>query len=271
MSCEVERDTAMVSRPLISISSARSSVRSAFPRMEPIAFLKKPLSDGESDIFRSRARRRDCFAESMSLVASSPTALRATSDSVTGRGLVKRVCQGALILAKPERRAMREIPITPTRERLASLRVYGFGSTNDGTVEVLPRSCPPAHQKPMIQHTVLNICKIHAMRSFPLLLPVNSHPAAEMTDWISREGIATMSRSNKSEIVKWNASRRAAASMVFDISQRINSTRTVASAIVVENVIADTFRMVSRDDGKYNELPRLCFDEIFPERIGKTF
>lgn len=122
------RDRAIVSSPLISISSARTSVRSALPRMEPMALWKMFLSWGRSDILRSRARRRDCFAKSMSLVAERPAALRATEDSVTGRGLEKIFCQGALTLAKPDKRAMRDIPMTPTRERQASLSVWDFGS-----------------------------------------------------------------------------------------------------------------------------------------------
>lgn len=83
MVCDAERDEAMVSRPLISISSDLSSVWSALPRMEPMAFWKKVLSCVMSDNLRSRARRRDCFAASMSLVASSPVAFRAISASVT--------------------------------------------------------------------------------------------------------------------------------------------------------------------------------------------
>lgn len=152
---DVERDRAIASRPRISISNDRISVRSALPRTEPMAFLKKLFSWGWSDILRSRARRRDCFAKSMSLVASRPTALRATSVSVTGRGLEKMFCQAALTLAKPDRRAMREIPITPTRERQASLSVWVLGSWADKTPEVLFKSCPPVHQKARSQISVL--------------------------------------------------------------------------------------------------------------------
>ena len=110
----------MVSKPRISMFNVFRSVVSALPRMEPIAFWKKP-SAGAPANFCSRARRRDCLAESMSFVASSPAALRAMSASVTGRDLEPKFCQGELTLAKPERMAMKEMPITPTRERQASL------------------------------------------------------------------------------------------------------------------------------------------------------
>lgn len=114
----------MVSRPAISSSRVFRSAWSALPRMEPMAFWKKP-SLGASDIFRSRARRRECFAASMSVVASRPTCLRARSASVTGRGRVPKLCHGELTDAKPERIDMREMPMTPTRSRQASLMLCG--------------------------------------------------------------------------------------------------------------------------------------------------
>lgn len=160
------------------------------------------LSWGRSEILRSRARRRDCFAASISLVAPRPAALRATSVSVTSRGLEKRFCQGALTLAKPDRRAMREIPMTPTRERHASLRLWDFVSWEGEAFEVLLSSRPPVHQKPTSHTVVLIVCSIHATRSLPLLLPVNAHPAADMTECISSEGIATTKRSNRIVMVK---------------------------------------------------------------------
>ena len=268
---DVESERAIVSRPLISISRARSSVRSALPRIEPMAFWKILLSCGWSESLRSRARRRDCLAASMSLVASRPAALRATSDSAMGRGLEKRFCQGALTLAKPERRAMKDMPMTPTRERHASLRVCDLGSWDGALVDVLPSSCPPAHQKPMTQRDVLINCSTHAARNLPLLLLENSHPAADMTDWISSEGMTTTRRSNKSGTVKWKAKRRANGLIVFEISQRINSARTAARAIVAEEVIAAALRVVKCEGERLNELSRFGFDEVSPARIGKIF
>ncbi len=159
-----------------------------------------------SDILRSRARRRDCFASSISLVAERPAALRATEVSVTGTGLEKIFCQGALTLAKPERTAMREIPMTPTRERQASLIVRDLASPGGEAFDVLPSNCPPVHQKPMSHMVVTVACSIHANRSLDLLLPVYSHPAADITEWISSEGMTTTKRSNNRPIVKWNAS-----------------------------------------------------------------
>lgn len=58
--------------------------------------------------------------------------------------------------------------------------------------------------------------------------------------------------------------------MVLDISQSINSARTAARAIVVENVIPDIPRAVSREDWR---LTAVCFGvgETSLERIGKIF
>lgn len=260
----------MVSRPLISISRLFISVRSGLPRMEPMAFWKMDLSCGVSEILRSRARKRDCFAASMSLVASRPVAFRAKSVSVTGLDLEKKFCQGALTLAKPERRAMRETPITPTRERHASLSVGKSGFRDGEVLVVLARSCPPVHQKAMSHRVVLAICSIHAKRNLPLLLPVNSHPAADMTDCICSEGMTTTNKSKRSAMVIWNPNRRTDVLMMLEISQRINSARTAARAMVVEKMNPETLRAVSRD-GKTLIMVLLGVGEASPARSGKIF
>lgn len=118
---EVDNDVDMVSRPAISSSKVLRSVRSAFPRMEPSALWKND-SRGTSAIFRSSAWRRDRLTMSMSVVASSPTCLRARSASVTWRAREKRLCHGELTEAKPERSDMKQMPMTPTRSRHASVR-----------------------------------------------------------------------------------------------------------------------------------------------------
>ncbi len=58
--------------------------------------------------------------------------------------------------------------------------------------------------------------------------------------------------------------------MVLDISQRINSARTAARAIVVEKAIPQIFRAVRRGGERLKET---CFvlEEASPERIGKIF
>lgn len=128
MANEADSDANIVSSPLISTSRALRSVRSALPmpRMEPSAWWKKDSRGGFwSDIFRSSACSRARLTASMSAVASSPACWRAMSVSVTGRGREKRCCHGALTAAKPERSDMREMPITPTRSRHASVRRSG--------------------------------------------------------------------------------------------------------------------------------------------------
>ena len=48
-------------------------------------------------------------------------------------------------------------------------------------------------------------------------------------------------------MVSWKTSRRALGSMVFETSHRINSTRTAARAIVVEEINAEILRALSRN------------------------
>lgn len=109
----------MASRPEISTRRDCRSVVSALPRIEPIAFWKKD-SVGLSDIFRSRARNLDRFVFSMSCVASNPAAFRATSASVIGLKRAKKLCHGDDTEAKPERRDMTEMPMTPILDSEAS-------------------------------------------------------------------------------------------------------------------------------------------------------
>lgn len=75
-----------------------------------------------------------------------------------------------------------------------------------------------------------------------------------MTEWISKKGMAMMRRKRRSETVIWNASLRAAGLMVLEISHRINSASTAASAMVVEKARADT-RLIGGLDGRR---PRLA-------------
>ena len=139
--CEDESERAIVSRPLTSSSSVLSSAVSALGRRVPSAFWKYD-SEGRSASLRSKARRRLSLAVSMSLVAASPASLRARSASVTRRDRVKRFCHGELTAAKPERSAMREMPMTPTRSRDASLR-----DCRVMEVDGLPSILEPLHQK----------------------------------------------------------------------------------------------------------------------------
>ena len=91
--------------------------------MDPMAFWKKD-SVGASDILRSRARKRERLADSISWVASRPAALRVMVASVIRFGREKKFCHGELTEAKPERRDITEIPMTPMRSREASLRLW---------------------------------------------------------------------------------------------------------------------------------------------------
>lgn len=118
---ELPKLCAMELRPEISSSSAFSSCVSGELRIVPSIFVMKP-SVGESWILSCRARSRARLRASMSFVASRPAFLRATVASDTGAGLAMKVCQGAETAAKPERSAIREMPIMPTRSRQASLR-----------------------------------------------------------------------------------------------------------------------------------------------------
>lgn len=219
--------------------------------------------------FRSRARRRESFAESMSFVAVRPASLRAMSVSVTGRGCVKKFCHGELVAAKPERSAMNVMPMTPTRSRQASLR-----DCEVGAVGGLPSIREPLHQKVESQAKKARVWKIHARRRRPLLLPVYSYPAEEMMDWISREGMMRMRSHRRRKTVMRRAEARNDGSMLFDISHSINSASTAASAMVVEKVKAERrlmvcLEMVSREPCL--PLSSRLFRPCSPDTNGKSF
>jgi len=230
-------------------------------------------SVGASDILRSSARRRERLASSMSLVASRPAALRPMEASETGVGREKKFCQGELTEAKPDRRDMTDIPMTPMRSREASLRLWELSM-----VGPWPTRCSnhcPLHQKANIHAVNPSNCSSHASLNLPLPLPTNSYPAAEMTEWISRKGIVTISWKRSSRTVTLKASPRAVGFMVLDISHSISSTSTAASAIVEEKVNADKCLMVVRAWPPFGENGRanaLVFNDVAsPERNGKSF
>ena len=232
----MERERAIVSSPEISSARVLRSVWSALPRMEPRAFWKNP-SVGASDILRSRARRRERLADSMSCVAWRPASLRARSASVTGLGREPKVCQGELTEAKPDRRDMMEIPITPTRSRQDWVRDWWV----DGVGERLRwfRSHEPLHQNPRRYAVKPTVWSTHASRRRPFPLPVYSYPAAEMEEWISKKGIAMIRKKRSSVTVMRRAPPRAMGLIVFEMSHSISSASTAASAIVEEKANAD--------------------------------
>ena len=156
----------MASSPLISSSNVRSSFASAFGRTTPSAFLKYD-SEGRSASLRSSARCRDCLADSISCVAARPVCFRVRAVSGTGGVRVKKFCHGELTLAKPERRAIKEIPMTPTRSRHASLKDWVGDSCG-----LRPRMVAPLHQKAKSHNVVKKTWNTHASRRIPLLTPV---------------------------------------------------------------------------------------------------
>ena len=237
-----------------------------------MAFWKKD-SVGASDILRSRARKRDRLADSISWVASRPASLRAMVVSVTSLGREKKFCHGELTEAKPERRDITEIPITPMRSREASLKLWELS-----VPEVWPSrrsNHSPLHQNPPSHAVKPANCNTHASLSLPFPFPENSYPEAEMIEWISRNGIAIMRRNRSADIVTWKASPRDAGLIVFDISHSINSVSTVANATVEANVKAAKRLMIGRAWLALEENGRayaLDFkDWASPDRKGKSF
>jgi hypothetical protein len=238
---EVERLMAMVFSPEISSSRERISCVSVLPRMVPITLVMKP-SEGASFTLRWRARSRLRLAASMSFVASRPACLRVTSASVTGRGFATKVCQGAETAAKPERRAMREIPMIPTRSRHASLSpLPGWEAIVCIYVPGIPF---PNHQNPISHIVKPHNCNSHAVfGNLPCSVLRNDHPEPDTMDCSSRKGTSTTRANSKLGTVTFKANVLAAGFNVFDISQRINSAKTAARAIVAEKVTATTLRL----------------------------
>ena len=117
----------MVSSPEISRSRLCRSAESALPRIEPTALWKND-SVGASEILRSMARSRERLVSSMSLVASSPAALRPIEASETGLRREKKFCHGELTEAKPDKRDITEMPMTPMRSSDASLKLWALST-----------------------------------------------------------------------------------------------------------------------------------------------
>ena len=145
MERELLREEAMVSRPEISSCNVCSSVVSALPRRELMDLLQKDCAGAVLSL-RSSISRRVRFSCSMSFVASSPTCLRLMSLSQTRGAFGPNVCHMLLTLAKPERRAMKETPVIPSRSRQAVKRLVRSVSVSS-TVVLCGRS-DPIVQKP---------------------------------------------------------------------------------------------------------------------------
>ena len=232
----------------------------------------KKDSVGASEILRSRARRRERLAESISWVASRPAALRAMVASVTGLGREKKFCQGEETEAKPDSNDMTDIPLTPMRSRAASLKLCEVSEV--GLWPTTCRSHCPLHQKPRSHAVNPATCNTHANLSLPLPFPVNSYPAADMIECISSNGIAMIRKNNSSETVTLKAKPLATGLMVFDISHSISSTSTAASAMVEEKVNAERCLTVGRiwpplENGRVYAL--VLSDRASPERNGNSF
>ena len=145
MERELEREEAMVSSPEISRCSVCSSVVSALPRRELRDLLQNDCAGAVLSL-RSSISRRVRFSCSMSFVASSPTCLRLISLSETRGAFGPNICHILLTLAKPERRAMKETPVIPSRSRQAVKRL--FRSVSVSFTVVLCGSSDPIVQKP---------------------------------------------------------------------------------------------------------------------------
>ena len=131
------------------------------------------------------------------------------------------------------------------------------------------------------------VCRTQASFRRPVFRPAYCHPAADMMEWISRDGITMIRRIRSKKTVIWRAKPRAAGLMASDISQRTSSANTAASATVAEKVKADTRLMgfpedmwldFVGDDGR--ELNCVCrswepycpfFKPTCPESSGKSF
>lgn len=109
----------------------------------------------------------------------------------------------------------------------------------------VPGSPFPNHQKPDSHMANPIICAIHAfLENLPFSDLLNDQPAAVTIDDSSRKGITTTRKKSSVGTVVLRAHARASGFKEFDISQRINSASTAASAIVVEKHPATILRLV---------------------------
>ena len=96
-----------------------------------------------------------------------------------------------------------------------------------------------------------------------------------MIECISKNGMTSIKKKRSSVTVMRKARPRAKGLMVFDISQSINSTSTVANATVDAKVSADMRLMVDRECPPLDENGRayepVLKEPASPDRNGKIF
>ena len=230
---EVSSEVIMVSRPDISSSSTFFSCVSAFPRTVPTAFDQKPWV-GVSAILCCSCVSLCFLSLSMSLVASRPACLRLMSVSERGLGLAPKFCHIELTEAKPDRRPIRETPVTPSRSRQA-LTIFPWLLTASFMSFLYGRSWP-IDQNPRRNMPYPTTSSTHARCSLPIPFPpLNFHPHSAITEYSSSSGMAMMSSPNRLVTVNCKAKRRATGLKEFEISQSSSSVSTTDNAIVVEN------------------------------------
>jgi hypothetical protein len=127
-------------------------------------FLSMGEVEEEEVILWWRARARECFAARSSSVTEREVALRVRSDSSTGRWRAPKVCQMEETAAKPEREAMREIPMMPTRSRhfsekwlSVSLRHFSFSSSDFRRIEARGRCQKAKSHETRIANSSINL------------------------------------------------------------------------------------------------------------------
>ena len=166
-----------------------------------------------------------------------------------------------------------EIPMTPTRSRQDWIRDWWVEEVGERLRWF--RSHEPLHQKQSRYAVKPTAWNTQASRRRPFPLPVYSYPAAEIVEWISRNGIAIIRKKRSNVTVMWSATPRATRLIVFEMSHSISSASTAARAIVDENASADRRLKLSLSG---------CLLKLFaaewcswllsapsPERIGKIF
>ncbi len=131
-----------------------------------------------------------------------------------------------------------------------------------------PSRYSPLHQKPNSHAIKTAICRSHD--TLPEPGPVNSHPAAEMIECISRNGMAMIRKNSSKSMVICNATPLAVGLIVLEISHSMSSASTAASAIVEEKVNA-AIRLTAGREAERGRGEALLFGEdVSPERIGKS-
>lgn len=149
----------------------------------------------------------------------------------------------------------------PIRSRQPSLNVCSC--KYDSSCRYDPKIPFPRYQKPASHNASPHNSNTQATLRRPFCTPPMFSPAPDITECISRAGVATMRRNSSEGRVIVSANVRVARFTVFDISQSMSSARTAERAKLVAKTLFARERAVGFSFLKNEGLSRVAWPGKF--------